>query len=170
MERQHAEVVAPRRERQLERRVAWRRFAGAEDVATRGDEDAARSIRGLDGHVHDHPEQLVDVVRRRERLAETRDRPAEPSPLGLELRHSQLELVGHLVERRPERRELVTSADRHPLRGLAVGDRACGVREAAEREHDRPALEIGDERDERGRSEQTEEELVSRGGIGRVDP
>src|SRR5207247_314589 len=93
VERQRAEAAPPGRERELEHRVAGRGLADAEDVAVRGDENARGRAGRLDPDVDDHPEELVDVVRRRESVAEPRERVADSLALGLELVEASLELL-----------------------------------------------------------------------------
>ena len=90
---------------------------------------AGRFHRGL----HDHAEQLVDVVRRRERLAEAHRHVAEASALVVELADARLQLIGHLVERPAEARELVGPADVDPAIEPAAGEVVRCVHETTQR-------------------------------------
>ena len=93
------------------------RLAGLDDGAVARKQAGALRARHLDRGFDDDPQLLIDVVRRRERLAEARDRVSEPAALGLELCEPLLELIRHLVERGPEHRELVAAAN-----GDALGE------------------------------------------------
>ena len=64
-------------------------------------------------------------------LAEARGRVAETAPLGIELGHASLELVGHLVEGDPEARELVTALNGDTLVEASARDGVRGVRKPA---------------------------------------
>src|SRR2546429_6430799 len=103
------EPLSSHRERMLDP-VAGRVLVsggGGEAVAVDRGADGARRLYG---RLDDNPEELLDVVRRRERLADARDRNPQPAALRVELRQALLLLVGHRVERRAESRQLITPA------------------------------------------------------------
>ena len=125
------------------------RVAGLDDRAVVCEQACPVCSGRLDSGLDDHAQLLVDVVRRGERLAEARDRVAQPAALGFELGEPLLELVRHVVERVPEHRELVAAANRDALREPAARDPVRRLGESPQRPHDRAALEVRDERDER---------------------
>ena len=168
-EKQRAELLAAQAERKLHAVLAHERIAAVHDGAALDAQPRTGRAGRLDRRLDDHVEQLVDVVRRRERLAEAGVRIAQPVPLLVQLRQPCLKLVRHVVERRREHRELVAPAHRHALRQAAARDPVRRLGQSAERADDRPALEIRDDGDEQQRREQPEQEPVAGGGVGRVD-
>ena len=143
-----AERRAPGGQRELELLAVRVGVAGLDDAPVVRDESRAGRAGRLDRGLDDHPEQRADVVGGGERLAEARDRAAEPSALVLELGEPRLELVRHVVEGRAEQRELVAALHRHALAEAAARDPVRGLGERAQRPDDRPALEVRDERDD----------------------
>ena len=108
-------------------------------------------------------------MRRGQRLAEARGRPAQAVALGRELGMARLELVRHVVERAAERGELVVAAHGDPLGEPPAGDRMGRLGQGAQRAHDRAALEVRDERDERERGEQPDQQAVAPAAVRVVD-
>ncbi len=108
-------------------------------------------------------------MRRAEHIAEARDRVAQARALGVQLVEARLQLRCHLVERASEQRELVPSLHRHTLFQVAAGDCTRSLDEAADRADDGPALDVGNDRDEDQRREQTEQETPFRVPVRSVD-
>ena len=167
-EQQPAELLAPDRQVELQRLGAGIRRPGSRDRRARMDHRAGRAGR-LHGRLDDHPEELVDVVRRGERLAEARDRVAQPAALGLQLGDPRLELAGHLVERAAELGELVAAANVDAFAQSSARDALRRVREPAQCAHDRTTFDIRDEGDEREQDEQREQQAIARRRVRRVD-
>src|SRR5438105_15277889 len=86
------------------------------------DEDSPDRARRLDRRRDDDPAQLIDVVRRTEHLAESRDRIAQTRTLGAQLVQPCLQLRGHLVEGPSEQRKLIASLNGYPLLEVAASD------------------------------------------------
>ena len=97
-ERERAEALAAGRERELEALAPVGERSRLDDLAAEADDEPAGRAGRLDHGLDDHAQELVDVVRRGERLAEADGRVAQPRALGVELLQPRLELVGHLVE------------------------------------------------------------------------
>ena len=168
-ERERPEALAPRGQRQLEALATVGDRPGLDDLAAEPDDDPCGRARCLDDRLDDHAQQLVDVVGGRERVAEADGRLAQPRPLRVELVHPLLELIGHLVERDPEARELVPAGHLHPPVEPAARDRVRGVRQAAERDDDRAADHVGDEGNQDQRAEDAEHEAAVGLAHGAVD-
>src|SRR5439155_26130988 len=130
-ERQGAEALAPRGQRELDSLTAFRERAGLDDLACEADHDPARRSGRLNDSPDDGTQQLVDVVRCGQGLAEARGRVAEAASLGVELGQASLELVGHFVEGDPEARELVSALYGDALVEPPARDGVRGVREPA---------------------------------------
>src|SRR6185503_20751387 len=101
--------------------LAVRSAAGDDGAVGRDDPAATRSGR-LDGGRRHDAQQLLRVVRRHERLAEAGERVTNTASFGLELGEPRLELLGHVVERSAEGRELVPSPHGDALAKAALGD------------------------------------------------
>ena len=168
-EEEGAEGRASGCERQLEDRSLGFRVAALEHLPVLGAETRTLRAGGFDGRLHDHVQELLHVVAGRERLAEARDRVAEPAALAFELGEPGLELVRHVVERSTEERELVAAADGDALGEPPACDPVRCLGEGPQRADDRAALEVGDERDEGERAEQPEQKPVARARIRCID-
>ena len=144
------------------------RLADLDDVTGPRDEDAALGPGRLDGGLHDDSQKLVGIVGGGERVAEPREGVAQALALGLELVEPRLELVGHLVERPSQDRQLVAPPHRNALAERAAGDRVRRDDQAADRAQQRTALQRGDDAEERDRQEQAEEVAAAEGPVRRV--
>src|SRR5207244_2302232 len=134
-----AEIGLARAQRErdlLEPRVG---IARAGELAAAVDDDSAVRPGRLDRRLDDDAQELLDIVRRLERLAETHAQVAQAVALSVELDEPLLELRRHVVEHTRELRELVAAAHLDALAETAVRDRIRGLREASERAHDRTA-------------------------------
>ena len=138
---------------------------GGEAVAVDRGADGARR---LDGGLDDDAEELLDVVRRRERLADARDGDPQPAALLVQLRQAPLQLVGHRVERGAERRQLVPAPDGYPPAEMALGDPPRRLGERTQRPDDGAGFEEGDARDDEDRGEEREDQAVARRRVGGV--
>ena len=145
------------------------RRADLDDFAVDADQHPAGRAGRLDCGLDDRAQQLVGVVRRGERVTEAGDRFAKAVTLGLELLQPVLQLVGHLVERVAEPRELVATADRNSLVVLTARDRVRGVRDARHCSHDRASLDVRDERDQEERRQQPDQQTLLDAHRRRVD-
>src|SRR3954447_9576981 len=122
-ERERAEALTAGRQGQLEAAATLGEGAGLDDLTAETDDEATRRPGRLDDRLDDQAQELVDVVRGGERLAEADGRVAQARALGVELLHPRLELVGHLVERDSEAGELVAPVDLDPAVEAASRDR-----------------------------------------------
>ena len=75
-EGERSEALAPCGQRQLDARAALRERPDLDDLAAEADHDASGRAGCLDHGLHDRAQQLVDVVRRGQGLAEARGRVA----------------------------------------------------------------------------------------------
>src|SRR5512132_144303 len=116
-------------------------MAGRDERAARPDDYAPGGTGGLDRSFYDQAHQLLGVVRRAERLAETRGDVAQAAALGLELVETRLKLEGHLVERSAEQGELVAALDRHTLFQIPACDCVGGLHQTPDRPHNRPTFD-----------------------------
>ena len=110
-EGERAEALPACRERELEALAPVGERSRLDDLACEPDDEPAGGAGRLDHGLDDHAQQLVDVMRRGQRLAEADIGVAQPRSLGAELLDPRLELVGHLVEGQAEPRELVAAPD-----------------------------------------------------------
>jgi hypothetical protein len=141
----------------------------AEDLVVAAEQRAAAGAGRLDGGLDDEAEQLLEVVRRTEGLAEAHHHVTEAAPLVVELADARLELVGHLVERSAEPRELVGPADVDSAIEAALGDVVRRGDEASERAHDRASLEVRDQEQEQEDAEHRQHKPLPDRGGGLVD-
>ncbi len=169
-EPEHAEGSAPARERNLQLVPVRARVADLDELALGAHEAAAHGGRRLDRGLEDHPDELLEVVCRPERVGEAADGVAQPPPLGLELGETLLELARHLVERAREHGELVSPAHRDALPEPPPRDLVGGVHEPPHGADDRSTLEIGDRGDQEQRREQSGQQPALVARVGRVDP
>ena len=145
-------------------------LAGPQGLAALDDDQAAGRAGRLDLDVEDDAQQLFDVVRRGERFAEECDCILKPLALRLELAQPLTELLGHLVERLRQHRELVTAVHRDATRKVAAGDCIRRVHEPRHGANDRATLEPGDQADEDERGEQCSKQSAFGLRARRVDP
>ena len=152
----------------LETVAARVRVTGGRGEAVAADGGADRAGR-FDRRLHDDAQELLDVARRRERLAEAGDGDAQPAALGVQLREPRLQLVGHVVEGAAEGCKLVGAGDGDALTEPTLCDPSRGVGEAAKRVHDRATFDERDEGDERECADQPQEKTVALRGARCVD-
>ena len=136
---------APDVDRLLQR--VGRRLAGA-DAATLG-------VGGVHGGLERQLQQRVAIKPRRERLADSPDRLANPGAFLLELGQPALQLLGHVVELLAEERELVPAGGGDRLGEIAAGQPARRLQELRDLPVQRPR---GQQREEEGQDQKTADE------------
>ena len=144
-------------------------IAGRDERAARPDQHSPGGAGCLDRSFDDQAHQLLGVVRRAERLAETRGDVAQAPALCLELVETRLKLESHLVERSAEQRELVSALNRHALLQVSTCDCVSSVHKTPNRAHDRAAFDVGHRSDEYERGDEADEKLIRRLPVRSVD-
>jgi hypothetical protein len=122
-----------------------------------GDDSAGCTCR-LNRRFHHDAQKLNGVVRDAEPFAEAQRRFPEALPFLLQLLHSRLQLLGHLVEGGRKAGELVVPAHRHALLQVTVRNRPRRLSKLAHTAHDHLSLEEGDRAHQEEESKQPEKD------------